>query len=1692
MHRRAVIAGATLFALLVLAAAAVGFHNALAAALIRAVAGGAGYNVHFGRLQVGLNAATALDTNVTNRAGEPVFSSHQIDVRYSIRYLLPGSQRRRFGIDSLDIQRPTLTLIHHADGTYNVTLPSNAVSSKPDTTPIDLRLRIRDGSVVLLDRFVVPGQERRQRIVGLAVDAALAPHAHSFYNVRLDLDDGRTLHPIVGKATFDADRGYEAQRWSARDVPIGPLLDFALPSHAVNIVDGDLRNVDGRIYTFVDPDGSTHTHTSLRADLTNGKIYVAGVLKPLRDAHGTVIAYDDGLTTKGIDATLAGVPLHLAGGVYGFNAPTLHFALIGSGQLAQMQQAIAPSQRQPLTGDLSFALRAQGPLNAPVVTGTFSSPQLVYRGYPADNAGGTFSIHGSNLDLLEAHLAYGPVNVDAHGTVVLAKDVVTNLVVGLHADGDRLPYVGQLMHGLQLTSVVHVAGTGTRIASEGIVYGAGRDGQLDAIFDVDGNGDGVIGPFSIERSDGASLYARLALDRTKGSVLAIADVHRFSLLPATARSLPGIPTGALPPLAGTLDAQLVASVDGSRLDGLSGHVRLAGLRYGALTAGATADLGTTPDGTQRGSVHVTSSLGTLDGNAAYAGGLVGFDGRVHGSFAQLRPFTGNVNARGTIDGPLQALSDGASSAVQTSGLTLRDASVEGVPLRDLTATATLNGSHLDVRALQLGIAGGTVTVQGALGNGGELRATTSALDLRTLAGGRVPLSGGTLRANARVQGTLDAPRANVAVLIDRAGWNGIDLSANAFAHYERGTLHVDDAAAVALDSYATAGGDVRGLTGSAPPVLDVAANLHGAQIAPIARALHLPLRYPEGEIDADLRATGPANAPQLAGTVRVPQGSLNGLNFSNAGATIAGGAGGISARNGSVTVGTTAIAFSGDLAPGTQRIAVRAPRVDLADFDDYFDAADTLGGHGHVIADAALSQTGVNASGDVRIDDARYRRFNVGTVTAAWNTHGRTVHGAGNVLTDHGTIALTTDVTFPGSDPLRDVRQRTTIAASGTLADLDLAQWLPTLGITQPILGMANGTLHVTGTPATPTFDATASVNNALVRGYPLSMLTLAANGDAHEARISSLRVAGPGLTADASGTFGYGPSDPVAIAFHAQSDDVGVLAKSLGAKLDVSGALNTTVNVSGSRNTPHLAQTIDATSLREGKYTVPKMHAQLAADPKTLQLQAFEADLVSGRLLASGTFPIQLEPAPGLRNDPFTSSLRADGIDLAQFAPLLPDDAKLGGTIAGQIAASGTQDNPTIDGTMTLAGGSYASSLLRSALTGARARLALTRTQAQLSDVHADIGGGSIDGTANATFGSLRALQSTLAYNAQFSAKNVVLNVANLFRGTIDGALTATKPQDAIPTIAGDITFSKTRLPLAALIPKTPASGETSVPPTVAFNLNVQAGNDVRVTGPGIDIGARGAVKVGGNLAHPQLDGSIASTDGTLSFYRTFALRQATVTFQPADGLIPNVDATATTTITDPSTSILLHITGPATNLSLDLASSPSYDKEQILGLLVNAQAFGAVPGVETAGGGGIDAGSIAGGFLSQEFTQNLLQPVGTGIGQALGFQDLALGYDFGNGLSAGARKQLGKNFYASFNQTFGGDERQAIALNYDLPNNGAVALTFYNAGNLTPSVLTTQQLFTPASPTNFTLQALEPPPGTSGVVLTYQRKFR
>jgi hypothetical protein len=1693
--RRAVVLGTAVVALALVVAIAA--HDALALVAIRSVAASFGYVVNVGHLRIGWSAADAGGIDVTNRAGEPVFAASRVALRYALRDLLPGS-RHRFGLSAIDVDRPELVLIHHADGSYNVALPNaSRAPAKPDTTPLDLRARVRDGSVLLIDRFIQPGHERRQRIVGFALDARLAPHVHSFYDARFDLDDGHTLHPVVGRATFDADRGFEAQRWTAAVLPIGPLIDFALPSHAIDVVDGELDGVDARIYTFVAPNGRTDTHVGVRAQLERGTLAVAALREPLRDASGPIRAYDDGLTTTGIDATLAGVALHLRGGVFDLGAPQVRLLLTGDGSLAALRMVTTATQHLPAGGALGFAFRAVGNATAPLILGRFAAPSAAYGAYAFDRVSGAIAVQGSRIDLLEAHAGYGPVSAVARGSVDLANAARTSLIATVSANGDALPYVPQFVRGLQLGAAVHVSGVGTRLATDGVVYGTGSSGSINGIVALDGGGNGAIGPLAIERTDGASLYARIALDRHHDGASGIVSAQHFSLLPARPASLPGIDGAALPAIGGTIDAALTAVVEQRRLIAARGAVALRDLRAGALRGTANAVVGNAPDGSLRAHLEARTNVADVDARAASDGATVALDGRLGASFDRVRTLVPALDARGRIDAPFRALADGTTTTLQIATARFSDASVHGIALRDADATIVVRDGVADVRAARLGIDGGTIVAAGRAGDASDLVALTSALPLRPLVGASVPLDAGTLFANVRARGAWRAPQIALGIVVAGARVRGLPVSANASASYDGGTLRIDDASALAGDGALTAAGRVRDVLGT-DPIVDLTAALRGAQIAQLDRVVHLPVPYPAGEIDADAHASGPFRSPQVSADVRIPNGSINELGFRNGHVALRGGLANVAVRGGSVTVGSTTVTFAGDFDRTSQHLTLRAPHVDLADFDNYFDAADALSGRGHAMLDADASPAGVRTRGDVAVDDARFHRFALGTTTATWATNGRTIHGNAVIRGAHGNASLGVAATLPATAPLRDAAHRVALDATGAIDGVDLAAWLPAAGIQAPVVGILGGTIRVHGAAATPAFVLNAAVTGGIVAGYHLDALTLAADGDARRAHIASLHLAGTGLSADASGTAGYGAHDPVALALHATMPDLPALERAAGLTLALGGSATSTIDLTGTRAAPRLAQTLDVTDLRYATYTVPRIHAAASADASTLRLDAFEADLVKGRLLASATVPIVLAPPKvGIRNATLAAMVHADAIDLAQFAALIPDHSTIAGTIDGQIVAGGTPQNPTIDGSLALAGGSYASDLVHSALTHARAQLAFTRETVTLTGLHADVGGGTLDGSANATFGDARNLRRTLAVNAQLSASHAGIDLNRYVSGTVNGTVTATKtPGRRDTVVGGNVTFSKTRIPLTALLSSSSAKPQaTPAAIPVAFALTVQAGNDVRVQGNGVDVGARGAVTVGGTLAAPTLDGSLQSTDGRLSLYRTFALQRGVVTFAPSDGLIPDVDATATTTISDPNTDILLHVTGPATHLNLDLASDPSYSKQQILGLLINAQAFGAVQGVQTSqSAGGINAANIAGGYLTSQLSQSLLEPFGSELGSSLGFSDLALGYDYGSGFSAGATRALGKNLTASFHQTFGVDQRQIVGLAYELPKNAALQLSLFNAGNQSPNIVATgtflgnQDVFTPP---NYTLQALSPPPGVSGYVFTYQRKF-
>jgi translocation and assembly module TamB len=458
----------------------------------------------------------------------------------------------------------------------------------------------------------------------------------------------------------------------------------------------------------------------------------------------------------------------------------------------------------------------------------------------------------------------------------------------------------------------------------------------------------------------------------------------------------------------------------------------------------------------------------------------------------------------------------------------------------------------------------------------------------------------------------------------------------------------------------------------------------------------------------------------------------------------------------------------------------------------------------------------------------------------------------------------------------------------------------------------------------------------------------------------------------------------------------------------------------------------------------------------------------------------------------PIAASLHAEDVELSNFLPLLPKDTKLSGRIDGAVTALGSLDAPQINGALSLLNAGFSGPMERSPVTDAVADLSFSGNRAQLTSRGA-VGGGSIGVQASAALADLRRPSDSIV-DARFTAANARLDIPSYFQGVLDANVALARPSPTDPAVTGNVTVSNARIPLDAFL-KQPSGGKAPGSTGIAFSdLRIAAGPNVRVQSKNVDIGATGEVALSGTLGAPTLAGSFKSTGGSINFYRNFNVESGVVSFASSSGVIPDVDAVATTFVSNPPTAIRLNVKGPVTNMNLGLASEPAYSRQQILGLLVGAQQFGAVAGVRSSSqsfSAGAAATNVALGQLNTLFARNLLEPLNASLAGALGFNDVRITSDIQTGVGVSAVKAFGKYVNAIFAQTFGYPRTQSITLEAHPNVATGLRLTVFTAQG--PTLLALQQ----PAPVGLDIMNLNPltslPPltGTNGVTFSYQVKF-
>jgi hypothetical protein len=1674
-------------------------HAAAHFLLTRVVSLATGYDVSFAQQRIGASHAAFIGVDVS-RGGRSLLAARRIDVWYSLRDLLPGS-KRRFGLVGIAVDHPVLSLVKYSDGSFNVPIPRAgpslpAIAPAPDAVPITFFVRVVDanGSLHAYGPPGVPPATLGLRNVNAwaAVDSA----AVTKYAVRGSFVE-RATEPFALRGTVDAIRGYAMHRLTAAVFPMQSLANALISSRDVRVLGGAARSFEAEIFAVArKPDGSFDYHAALHFELTGGKLALVGLIRPLENISGHIALFDQTFYVNAVRATLAGIPMRAEGAIYDFSHPQIRIGVDGDGDMNQLRTAFRFSADQPLAGPIGLGILVAGSLSDPTVVARAASRQIRYRGFPFDDLRAGVQYNHDVLSLSPLEARYGAIAAVGRGTLTIGEHVHERMLLRFEARADRLPYAGAILGTRPLLGDAVVDGNDLLLRVTGTLS-TPRARQAAALFDFEPNGVANVAPFWMKQGNG-ELAAGYQIDRPNGTSAFWFFADNLAIDAAASHgALPGVMLPGMPPLTGHVATFSLLGGGSTSAIVLAGRVvanaaSIESVPFDSLNATFNGRFGAAVIP----SIDAAGPWGRFRGSGMLAAGGVLARGSVAGSLDALHPMIPSIAARGKVSGEIGIGVSSSGIVVQASGLHASGAELAGIPVTSADGTLRYENGRIDVYSAHVQAAGGDFVAAGRYPD--SLAFVASALDADAFRAFGLPVSGGKLSALGSLEGGPSLPSfdGNVSVADVRA--QNVPLSGNAGIRFSPSGIRLDDVIARVDGVNAYAAGAI---TLAPTTRYDLTAEIPAADIASILSQIPVHTYPVTGTFDAKVAIAGSSSAPLVSGSVGIPAGSLNGLDFLDARADFSGAPGAAALSNGGVTVGGTSADFGASVRQRVLSFDLRAPTADLSDFNDFFDTGDTLGGSGSVALSVVASPWELDTSGDVDVRALRYRSLPIGDTLATWSSrknvlNGRlAVGGPEGLLRAHGSVAFSPAATLP----LTLKRSRYDVVAS--VDSLDLGLWAAAAGYPQiPITGRAFGSATMIGRYPQLRLSGTASLRNGTIGRFPITSFDMSFGSQGRRLVIGNATLQGPGITVAASGSTGLRASDPIDLKVAASTDDLPVLMRQLvSASIPpIRGSFAASVRLSGVVASPIFDASFSGQNVDAAGVPIESIFGDVSLLGSKLVLHNAGATFARGSATLSGNLPIRLRPFGLPSATPVSFTLNATGVDASTFNAIFGHNTSLGGLLDIHVALAGTVEHPSMSGALSIAKGSYKSDLDLVPVNDVTGSIFLNGSTITIQRFHAYAGTGRIDLSGYADLSGNdgpRISASLKARGAQFASPD-------FGSATIDANLSLAR-RSGNALLSGSTTISNATLPFSLFLGTGAGSGGApSVP--IGFDVNLKAGQNVRVRGngygAGMDFSGTGSAVLAGTLSAPTLNGSFTSTSGSLTYIdRAFRLIDGSVVFTPSEGVLPTIAASAITTVVNPdpdiarnpygTASITINVSGPIDDLGITFASDPSgYSQQQIIAMLAPLGGFvsgiqfpnpyevqipgGAAPAVSNAplpGGvfvqrnGTITVSQEAFNILNAQFGQALLAPVANVLGEALGVSDvnLTLGY-FGN-IGISVRRVLGKAVSAVYQSTFGVPSFQSFGIRIDPDTSNAASLSFYYESGTTRLFQTPGTVFGP-----------------------------
>jgi autotransporter translocation and assembly factor TamB len=1676
-------------------------HELLRFAVQTGIGAATGYTFHYADQLIGGDHAALIDVHVS-RNGYPVLDARRIDVYYSLRDLLPGSTHR-FGLTGVSVDGAKLTVVHFKDGTYNIfvapgTPPVTPAMPQPtDTVPVRFSLRMENAQVELLEPYAYDASAKDVTIHDFNVVANVDSATLTAYAARGAFFERKQNEPFTLAGKIDAIRGYAMHHARARWFPLRALANYFADTAAVRIVAGRARNFDARLYSLdVQPNLPSSYHVNLQLDLDGAKMFYSAISAPFENIRGHLELVDNDVFVRGMHVELTGIPLRLTGGLYDLSgdltgSPQLRLGVDGTGELSKLRNAFSFTQKEQISGVMSLGVLVQGSLAHPMVVFHGHAVTARYRLMPLSDVDANVVYLDSNVGVVPLTARYGGTNATVRGNLNIAgKTLVSDIAVHADVTAQHLPYLDELLAAEPVVFDAVATGNDLVFHVNGALASARGTDRLAGLVMLEPNGTGRFAPFWLHTERG-DLDGGYVIDRPNDSSAFWATGSNLMLHAPSQKAFPGIDLPVIPKIDGHIAGFTAAGGGAGKNVDIAGtfegrSMAFAGVPFDAIHA----SFGGTMNDAAVNPIHASGPWGRFDGGGAFSTTAFVARGHYRGTLDGLQPFLGkDIPGHGPIDGTAGIEVVGSRIIVQGQDLAMPGATLRGIPVSHASITLAVDGDTLDVYSAHATAADGDVVAAGRYstaahpppGRASALSLVATHLDAAQLHGIGLPIESGRLTASGNLAAGAPLPTYRGGVSIANGVMQHYPISGNGEIDLAGDGVHLGRTIGALGATYALVDGRIDTLS-SGTPTYGLNATVPAGNVAGTLHTLSYPNYMMQGSFNAQLHVGGRGSFPLINGAIGVPGGNVNGLPFIDATGALAASVAGVSFRHGRVKIGTTNLHFTAIVQQGENAFHVASDRADLSDFNNFFDTGDTLDGNGTLRLGAFVRQNRINTSGNIDIRKLRYRNLPIGDTRANWSSERNNVTGDIAIGGDEGALKMKGTIGVVPSVDIGTLLTRSTYNLTGSVANLDLSLWVPALGFQSvPVTGRASGEATLNGRYPALTMRGDARIDGGTLGPLTLDTATVALHSNGTRVTIDSSQLVTPGLQASASGSFGLAPADKLDLQVHAATGDLPRLVYQLArVHVPVSGSFESTLQVAGTMHSPALSAGFDATDVSAYGISVASAFGEVKLRGTTLVLSDAGASFAQGEATLAGSLPLELSPLRvGPPNQPISFDVDLLNVDPAFLDVLLASNTKLGGAINGHIGISGKVGAPEIRGHASLENGSYTSDLERSPILGATATLTFNRTSAQITKLFARLGNGTIYGQGSVQFPDGFSTAGNLAFDLNAHAKGAQLDLPAYGKGTLDADILLKKLPAKTALLSGNVALSNATLPFSSFLQAAQSgAGKNGPPIPLAFDLKASAGKNVRVRGSGygagLDIGAAGSVNLGGTLAAPTLAGKITSTGGTLTYFdKAFRVQNGSVTFDPADGVLPNIHAVALANVTNPdpdrarnpygTADVTITVDGPIAGLKISFTSQPAgYSQDQIvallapLGGLIASTAFnntnpyavqspggftplGAVnmlpPGVYQQRANALTVGQEAFNILNAQFAAGLLSPVENALGTGLGLSSVNLTLGYYGSVGFKATRELSKTMSAIYGVTFGIPQIQSFGLQYS-PN--------------------------------------------------------